>query len=82
MTMPKFPCYPDMPVILRGSSWPLRLMSQSYQQISAAGGRVAQLDVKKDAIGSKTFKGEIHIRYKRLKIDQRLMSDVVVDREK
>ena len=37
------------------------------------------LDMKKNSSGTKTFKGEIHIRYKRLKIDQKFMSDVVVD---
>jgi coenzyme Q-binding protein COQ10 len=38
--------------------------------------------IKKDAEGNKTFKGELHIRYKKLKIDQKFTSDVTVDENK
>ncbi|CAN5553090.1 type II toxin-antitoxin system RatA family toxin [soil metagenome] len=36
-------------------------------------------DQKKNSDGTREFKGEIHIRYKKLKVDQKFISQVVVD---
>ena len=38
-----------------------------------------EIDARTNQDGTREFTGEIHIRYKKLKIDQKFMSDVVVD---